>query len=412
MIQRLRKKMIITFMSIITVFLIVLTAMITLIPINHIETNKKKTIKAVISKYTSYSFKAGHNIKISFDDLGLDPIADNLLVIVLNKENELNHWISNRKDLYLEEDIHNLVNQLQKEEQYSGTVDGYFYVRRRFLQGQYIYGLIDTSSFYDAMLNALVFIIIFAVISWYICLCITIVCVEKMLKPVKESFQKQKQFISDAGHELKTPVAVIIANANVLEREAGSTKWLDYITNEAHVMQQLIKSLMSLAELEDTDKVLEFEEFDFEHVLMGATLPYESLAFEKGTVMEWEVSKNILFYGNKEKIAQMISALVNNAVAYCNENGFIKIGLKQKKRELELTVYNTGVGIPVQDREKVFQRFYRGDASRNRDHGNYGLGLPIVQSIIKEHHGRIKVSGTYGEDVCFTVYLPFHNMHR
>lgn len=403
MIRRLRKKMVVTIMSFITVFLALLIAMITLIPINQIEAQTKKTLKKATQSYKSCLRVYGDDKKITYTDLDLDSITENLVIIEASRKRKLLNWTANRLDLYTDKDILRMMDDVEAGGRKFGIVNGYYYLRKRAYQGRILYTMIDTNSFYDAIVNSLIWYVVFGIMSWCLCLWLTLKIVEKMLEPVKESMHKQKQFIADAGHELKTPVAVITANANVLEREIGPTKWLTYITMEAQRMQSLIKSLMTLAELEDSDKFTEFESFDLSNAVMGATLPYESLAYEKGTIMQCKITENIRFYGNKERIIQMVSALVSNAVAYCNTNGKIQISLKQKKKEIELSVYNTGIGIRKSDRKKVFERFYRVDPSRKRDHGNYGLGLSIVQSIVKEHHGKIRISGTYQEDVCFTI---------
>ena len=390
-------------MSFITVFLVLLIAMITIIPINHIETQTKKTLIEAAQSYKSCLRVYGSDKKIAYTDLDLDPITENLVIIEVSRKKKLLNWTANRLDLYTEKDILQMIDDVEARGKRFGIVKGYYYLTKRAYRGRKLYTMIDTNSFYDAIVNSLIWFAVFGILSWCLCFWVTLKIVKKMLEPVKESMHKQKQFIADAGHELKTPVAVITANANVLEREIGPTKWLAYITMEAQRMQSLIKSLMTLAELEDSDKCIEFESFDLSNAVLGATLPYESLAYEKGTIIQCNIKENIHFYGNKEKIIQMVSALVSNAVAYCNTNGKIQISLKQKKKEIELSVYNTGIGIKVSDRKKVFERFYRVDSSRQRDQGNYGLGLSIVQSIVKEHHGKIQISGTYQEDVCFTI---------
>ena len=405
MIRRLRKRLIITIMSFITAILILLLGMITFIPINTMKSAAFKTLNNAVSTYATTLRHEGKNKKLSYHDLGLEKISDSVIFIEVNRHDIVRNWTANRMDLYTKKDILRLKESIDEDGEHFGVSDGYFYLKRRMFRRRTIYGVIDTNSFYDEIMNSLMVLILFGVVSWVIFLMITVKMVENMLAPVKESFQKQKQFIADAGHELKTPVAVITANANVLEREIGRTKWLDYITMEAQRMQTLIKDLMVLAELDDADKLKEYEQFDLSNELMGATLPYESLAFEKGTTLSCNIEDNVQFYGNKQEICRMISALVSNAVTYCNENGRIEVSLKQKKKEIVLYVYNTGDGIQESERERIFERFYRVDPSRTRNGENYGLGLSIVRSIVNEYHGRIKVSGTPGEDVCFTIFL-------
>lgn len=405
MIARLRRKMIITIMSFITVFLVLLITMMTFIPINRIESQTEKTLRQVMRSYV-YCLKTEDMYKkVKYKDLKIEPITDPVIIVEMTEDNQVRNWTANRKDLYKRVDVLSLKEKVDGHVSKFGIVDGYYYRRRKIFGDRVIYAFIDTNSFYDAIMNSLLLLVAFGIFSWCFFLWITIAIVEKMLKPVKESFQKQKQFIADAGHELKTPVAVIMANTNVLEREIGKKKWLDYISMEANRMQSLIKSLMTLAELEDQNNELGFEYFDLSYVVMGAALPYESLAFEKGILISFEVAEGISFYGNREKISQMVAALISNAVAYSNENGIIQVGLTKKKKGIELSIYNTGIGIREADYDRIFERFYRVDSSRKRDSENYGLGLSIVQSIVNEHHGKINISGTYGKDVCFMIYF-------
>lgn len=225
------------------------------------------------------------------------------------------------------------------------------------------------------------------------------------IKPVKTAFENQKQFISDASHELKTPLTIISTNVDVLENEIGKNKRLEDIKSQTNRMNLLIKELLSLAKTDEGKADLEFKNFNVSQAILNSSLEFESRAFEEGKNLEIEVKENIFYKGNEDKIKQLCSILIDNAIKHSQDNGDIKVRFKKESSKLHFSVYNTGTGIPESEREKVFERFYRSDSSRSRDTGGYGLGLSIAKSIVEIHRGKIYITGEYGSWIQFNVIL-------
>ena len=229
---------------------------------------------------------------------------------------------------------------------------------------------------------------------------------KSITKPVEESFIKQKEFISDASHELKTPLAVISANADVLEQEMGKNKWLTYIQNETDNMSKLISELLLLSKLENTNNIRIPEEFNISDYIELVISSFESMAYEKEVSITTNIESNIITNNfNKNDILHILSTLVDNAIKHTSSNNKIIVDLKKHKDYIIIEVKNEGEPIPTSDRDKIFERFYRVDKSRNRQEKRYGLGLSIASSIVNRYSGTISVDCKNGLTI-FTVKLP------
>jgi len=226
-----------------------------------------------------------------------------------------------------------------------------------------------------------------------------------MIKPVKDTFEKQKQFISDASHELKTPISVISANADVLENEIGHNKWLSYIKSESTRMNKLVNHLLTLARLDDAKHTYHFTEFNLGKTVLNVALPFESTAFEANIDFSLSIDDRIQYNGQKEEIMQLTAILIDNAIKHTDAGGTVKVTLKQLSGKRFLEVYNPGQGIARKEKSKIFERFYRSDEARSRSLESYGLGLSIAKSIVRNHKGKIEVQSLEGEWAKFTVTL-------
>jgi len=225
------------------------------------------------------------------------------------------------------------------------------------------------------------------------------------IRPVGEAFERQRRFISDASHELKTPIAIISSNADVLEADLPGNKWLNNIKDQSQRMDNLVRELLTLAKTDEMQDDITLAEFDLSAAVLGAVLPFESVAFEQGKEFYVDIQENLRYTGNEEGIRQVVSILADNAIKHAEANGVIKITLHEKNNKKRLEVYNTGMGISEGEQEKIFERFYRSDTSRSRHTGGYGLGLSIAQSTVQLHKGKISVDSEPGQWVRFTVLL-------
>ena len=226
-----------------------------------------------------------------------------------------------------------------------------------------------------------------------------------IVKPVEETFEKQKQFISDASHELKTPLAVIEANADVLENENQDNKWIKYIQNEIESMNKLINELLMLAKIENIDSIRELKQINLSKELEIIISMFESMAYEKGVTIDNNIKEDIMLKASKEDIEHIVSTLLDNAIKHTESKKQVIVELSKEKNDIIIQVKNYGEPIPEEEREKIFERFYRIDKSRNRKEKRYGLGLAIAKSTVEKYNGKIEVS--YKEHfTIFKVNIP------
>ena len=252
-------------------------------------------------------------------------------------------------------------------------------------------------------------IIIFAIVITLISLIIIYLVSKKIadiiVKPVNETLEKQKQFISDASHELKTPLAVIEANSDVLENEIENNKWLKYIQNETESMDKLINELLLLAKIENVDDVKNYEKFNLSEYIETITSMFESMAYEKQVKIITKIRNNIILNGNKQDIEHIVSTLLDNAIKHSLNEKDVEVELLQEKNNVIINVRNCGEPIPKNQQDRIFERFYRVDKARNRDEKRYGLGLAIAKSTVIKYNGKIDVECKEGI-TCFKVILP------
>ena len=308
-------------------------------------------------------------------------------------------------DISKHPEIRNYAIKLSNSNKESGIIGKYIYRIRRFKDNSVnIMFLENEEAIYQIRL-----IFMFSAIFSVLALFIIYIAAKKMskiiVKPVEESFEKQKQFISDASHELKTPLAVIEANVDVLENDVGNNKWMSYIQNEIQSMNKLINELLLLAKIENVDNVKEYQKFDLSKEVQILSSMFESMAFENKVTINSDIQENVLFKGYKEDIEHIVSTLMDNAIKHTKPNLKVEVELKQVKNEIILQVKNEGEPIPEEEREKIFERFYRIDKSRNRNQKRYGLGLAIAKSTVEKYNGKIEVLYKDNNTI-FKVTLP------
>ncbi len=233
----------------------------------------------------------------------------------------------------------------------------------------------------------------------------------KSIKPIKESFERQKQFIADASHELKTPLTVINTNTDVLlshheDTIKNQSKWIYYIKSEVERMTKLTNDLLYLAQVDYSDIKLISTDFDLSETIENVILTMEASIFENNILFDYNIEPNVIIHGNSEQIKQVVMILLDNALKYTDSKGKISLSLKKYNNKTMLAISNTGKGIPKEDLDKIFDRFYRVNKSRSRDSGGYGLGLSIAKAIVEQHHGKITVKSNVNEATTFRVELP------
>lgn len=269
--------------------------------------------------------------------------------------------------------------------------------------GYMLVTFMDNTIFNESATTLFRYTLIFGGAALVIFFFLSIALVRKIVQPIETSYQKQKQFISDAGHELKTPISVVGANAELLSRELGENQWLSNIMYENERMGILIGQLLELARTEKVAKNM--QSVDFSRLCNGEALPFESVAFEKGLALNCDVAQGVTVEGNADELKQLVAILLDNAVNHSEGGGDITLRLEKSHGNAKLCVINSGKEIPMDKRELIFERFYREDTARTGEGKHYGLGLAIAKSIVSSHNGHIEVL-CYDGLVEFQVKIP------
>ena len=231
-----------------------------------------------------------------------------------------------------------------------------------------------------------------------------------LVRPVEESWRRQQQFVADASHELKTPLTVLLADADILLGHPDDTirsqsRWVEHLRDEGLRMKGLVEDLLFLARGDAGDRERPRGRVELSQVCEGCVMSFEPLAFEAGLVLESSVVPGVGVTGDGEELRRLCAILLDNACKYCGPGGTVRVTL-EGGGEAALTVHNTGEPIPAEDQAHLFERFYLADAARGREKGGYGLGLSIAAAIVERHGGKIAVRSTAGEGTAFTVTLP------
>lgn len=260
--------------------------------------------------------------------------------------------------------------------------------------------LINASTFIGLLSVGLVFLI-------------SLFLANKAVRPIKTSWEKQTVFIADASHELRTPLAVVKSNLEiVLENEnetvGSQIKWLGNIQNELERMNKLVDDLLFLARA-DAEGEMPKEHFDLSGLMHKVYNAFMPLAQKKGLNLILNTKDKAVLYGNEFRIKQLITILLDNAIKYTDSGGSVELRLEAGANTFQLSVRDTGEGIPKEHIGKIFDRFYRIDKSRSRSLGGSGLGLAIAKCIVDEHKGTINVVSEVGKGTVFTVSLPVEN---
>ena len=237
--------------------------------------------------------------------------------------------------------------------------------------------------------------------------CIFALFSKRIMQPFEENSKRQKQFITDASHELKTPLAIISANAQVLEYTHGQSDWTDNIISQTSHMSQLINELLTLAKTDELEAFSVFEEINFVKIIKETIEPFREVAQEKQANISLVLPESLCFYSNKDQLKQLVSILTDNAVKYASSSGEIVLTLTNTKRYVTLKVFNTCEPNKNVDCKRLFDRFYRPDSSRTSSTGGHGIGLSIAKKLTTQLGGGIDAK--WEEDgICFTASLAYN----
>lgn len=250
--------------------------------------------------------------------------------------------------------------------------------------------------------DALRTLLIGFLILYLVMFVVTIICSAMVINPIKESFYRQKKFISNASHELKTPLAIISSSADILQK-TDDNKWLKNIKSQTNRLSTLVEDMLEIATMDEGSYLIKKHNFNLSDEILETILPYESVAFENGKSLFFNIQPSLEVYGNAESIKKITGILMDNAIKYSCKNGSIKVDLKKVDSKIVLTIFNDGSNVRNEQSNKIFERFYRADDSRSREDGGSGLGLAIAEGLCKANKWKISAHSEYNKSMTITI---------
>ena len=283
-----------------------------------------------------------------------------------------------------------------------GWIEGYRYKLYRTGNGQ-------SAVFVDGKMNrsvsqmTLLSVGIVLAGSLFVITALIVILSKRAVRPIAESYEKQKQFITDANHELKTPLTLILTNLDIVESEFGRNEWLEDIRAESERMSALVRQLVVLTQMDEEKNQITAELFPISGTLSDAVSEFQSLAERRGITLTSDIQPGVTYEGDEAAIRRLLSILLDNAIKYCDPGGEIRVTFR-KRRKLILTVENTCAAVGEIALDRLFDRFYRADKARTFD-GGFGIGLSIAKSIAHRHRGEITAHQKDGGCIEFRVTL-------
>ena len=374
-----------------------------------------------ISNYHSITAKQDNIIQMmqkdaNFISLGRFPILEYdgyfklsyyqticFFIVQINNNHELIQIKQEPATLISEKDAITYATHVLNTNQPKGYYKQYRYFMKQTPASTTIYFL-DSEKELELMQSLFLSTICIALCSLVIIFILVFLFSKKAITPFVRNMEMQKQFITDASHELKTPLTAIITSADVLSMEDENNKWLQNIQLQSKRMTKLIRELITLSRLDEERPSPDITKFILTEAVWEISEPFASLAKAKGKQYIQQIEENLIVNGDRNAIQQMLSILLDNALKYSEEHGSVHLDVHKKHKKIEIVVSNSCLPDKMPDLDRIFDRFYRAEQSRTtRD--SYGIGLSIAQSIVQNHGGSIKATSKDGKSVTFTILL-------
>lgn len=331
----------------------------------------------------------------------------NILTVFYSKEQD-EYSILSPNTTYRDDELHTILDAIVSQKDEFGTLKQYDIIYYRSGKTPYQIAIVSTSYVTNSLIHlaTVLFFIWFGAMLLFLFISIQLSHIAS--KPLEEAMEREKQFVADISHDLKTPLSVILANNSILMENQDATvgsvyRWIDSSQIAAKRMQQLITQMLKLADVERKNITISLEEVDASNIAMKASLQLESLAYEKSVTLDTELIESCVIQTNEDYLMQIISSLLENALKYEPKNGKVLLKLAQDKHKTCICVQNFGTTIAQEDLPHVFDRFYRSDKSRTNETESFGLGLAITKEMVNKIHGEISVTSNPQEGTIFTV---------
>ena len=343
-----------------------------------------------------------------FDKPGINKesqFATRYFTVFINEDGTVNEINTGKVSAVTVSQARNYAVELLQKNKIIGFVEDYKYLRTTLGDENYMYVFINcqmeietVKSFLFASVGiSIIGLIGVFILVWFFS--------GKIMRPVAESYEKQKQFVTDASHEIKTPLTIIDANTEVLEMTTGENEWTKSIRKQIGRLTSLTEQLVFLSKMDEESSTIEMSDFSLSDAVFDMAEIFRTLAVQKNKTLEIDIEEAINYNGDEKSIRQLISILLDNAIKYSDDDGAIRIKLNKNGKNSKITVWNTVANIGVGKHDELFERFLRLDKSRNSKSGGFGIGLSVAYAIVNAHKGKITAESHDGKSIVFTIVL-------
>lgn len=390
MIRKLRIKFIIIAMSSLLAVIVILIGIINLLNYNRMIEHADAVLDILVEN--DGRFPKPPNPKDFFDQHKMSqetPYETRFFVIHLNEQGDAVYADTGKVAAVDVETAVSYAEKATEKGKIEGFIEQYRYQKKAMDEG-YLFVFLDCSRSMDSYKEFLVTSAGVSVLGVFLVFLLILFLSGRAIKPVYESYEKQKRFITDAGHEIKTPLTIIHADIDVLKMDIGENEWLEEIQKQTKRLSELTSDLIYLAKMEEENNHLQMIDLPFSDIVEETAQSFQTLAVSQKKTITLNVQPMIMLCGDEKALRQLVSILLDNAIKYSGIKGVISLNLEVSGRMVRLSVYNTSKPISKENIEHLFDRFYRVDQSRNSMTGGYGIGLSIAQAIVQAHKGNIR----------------------
>lgn len=432
MIRTLQKRFIITAMAAITVLLVVLLGTINALNIWRVNNETDNTL-SILMKNEGLGLPGPHMLPEGEEHEGVSGIGDEggkpgpeperhnifnpaisedmamaarFFMVRLNQEGEVVYTDISRISSVDEAAAQEYALKAAESGNMEGTMDNFEYRIADSENGQgRVVIFLNVSNNRRTILAVLFISIGIGCAGWLLMLLLVVGLSKRAIRPIAVNMEKQKQFVTDAGHEIKTPLAIILANTDAMELHNGESKWSRNIRTQTERLSGLMKNLLALSRMDEGNVMTAMTELDISGLVQETADTFKEPAALKHIQIITSIKGDLKLHANREQMVQLVSVLLDNAVKYSPENDSIELVLDGSQREIVLKCRNACHALPDVPADRLFDRFYRGDTARTQKSGGYGIGLSVARAIVEAHKGTIKAVYEKEDHITFTAVI-------
>lgn len=413
MIKVLQKKFVFTAMIAVSILLFILLGIINVVNIVMVRTETDKTLAMISEADGNFDhIQPPPNATPPFD-FRIEPkderdkfLSSNFFIVRLNGNGQIVFTDVSRTSLVDETSAEELALRVLGEGRSAGKAGKYRYqISSSRMGNETVIVFLDTSEEILSYVRVLFLSGGIGIVCWILMLFMVMFLSKKAIRPIVENIERQKQFVTNAGHEIKTPLAIILANTEAMELYNGENKWSKNIREQTVRLNGLMKNLLFLAKMDESAAEIIKTEISLSELVSENVRVFAESLNLRSIILQTEIQPNVIIKANKEQMSQLISILLDNASKYTNDSGTVIVSLQKSDKRIKLLIKNSCEKLLDTPPDKMFDRFYRDDKARTQKTGGYGIGLSVARSIVEANKGSITTGYENPNFVSFTVRL-------